>query len=222
MWNRSLGHLSWPLLRCEGTATIFPAPHGWLSYSMPPCKGFSCLYSWSRSFGYYPKLLAIGVGGEVNQSVNWERRLFSEALSINATQYCRDFSLGSGRVLLLCFLSGRQRGRITETIEAFLQPPDNNPSQCQYLPIYTINSVGSELLPPPEAPGSLPELLQGLPQSLLHGLPKLPPLPPELLRAWPAGPISSSRVLTSIHGSIGLLFELLWMVELSCFCCSRG
>ncbi|MEQ2250189.1 hypothetical protein ILYODFUR_037219 [Ilyodon furcidens] len=47
----------------------------------------------------------------------------------------------------------------------------------QQPPTHNVNSDGEALLPPPEAPDSLPESLRGQPVVLLHGLTKLLPGP---------------------------------------------
>ncbi|MEQ2296549.1 hypothetical protein AMECASPLE_025876 [Ameca splendens] len=64
---------------------------------------------------------------------------------------------------------------LIEILKVLLPPPDNVPSRGQQPPTPTVNSVGEALLPPPEAPDSLPESLQGQPAVLLHGLTELFP-----------------------------------------------
>ncbi|MEQ2253509.1 hypothetical protein ILYODFUR_032905 [Ilyodon furcidens] len=65
------------------------------------------------------------------------------------------------RVPSLCFHQGMRDRRIAEIFEVLLPPPDNVPTRGQQLPTPPVNSVGEAVLPPPEAPDGLPELLRG-------------------------------------------------------------
>ncbi len=133
--------------------------------------------------------------------------------------YLGDFSPGDGRGHLqapsLCFLNGRRDGGIEEILEVFLPPSDDIPSWGQQPPTSTVNSVGGALLPPPEAPDSLPESLRGQPVVLLHGLTELLPGPSFCLHNHPGCtplslpvPVSCLRSPTSQPGPIGLLLQL--------------
>ncbi|XP_029912949.1 uncharacterized protein LOC115363023 [Myripristis murdjan] len=76
-------------------------------------------------------------------------------------------------------------------------------------------AVGSVLLPPPEAPDSLPEFLRGRPIVLLHGLPELLPAPSFCLRHCPSRGtpglplhVNCLRSPTGQQGPVGLLLQL--------------
>ncbi|KAK5608631.1 hypothetical protein CRENBAI_022870 [Crenichthys baileyi] len=106
-------------------------------------------------------------------------------------------------------------GRIEESLEVLLPPPDNVPSRGQQPPTPTINSVGEALLPPPEAPDGLPESLRGRPVVLLHGLTELLPGPGFCICHSPGRstlgltvPVSRLRSPTSQPQPIGLLLQL--------------
>ncbi|XP_039541198.1 uncharacterized protein LOC120488650 [Pimephales promelas] len=104
---------------------------------------------------------------------------------------------------------------IEEVLEVFLPPSDDIPSRGQQPPTPTVNSIGRGLLPPPEAPDSLPESLRGQPIVLLHGLTELLPGPSFCLHDHPGCsplglpvPVSCLWSPTSQPGPIGLLLQL--------------
>ncbi|XP_039507801.1 uncharacterized protein LOC120463076 [Pimephales promelas] len=94
--------------------------------------------------------------------------------------------------------------------------------QGQQPPIFTVNSVGRVLLPPPEAPDSLPESLRGL-IVLLHGLTELLPGPSFCLHNHPgcsplglSVPVSCFGSPSSQPGPIGFLLQLEGILYFRC------
>jgi len=70
--------------RCEGAAPLLRVPHpiSKVEPSHPPKEThFSCLYSWSRSFGHYPDLMTIGEGWNKDGPVKFTTRDWSSVLN---------------------------------------------------------------------------------------------------------------------------------------------